>query len=151
MSKSIGIEINSIKEEEFKFSDNDLKSINRKLLSLGIRLGFDADVKKSTFAVKLTILYNYKEKEEDELIELLKFVTSMKFKVKNLKKIIKIDENDDSSYEMPDQLMVTFVGAIIASTRGMLTYKLAGTLLSDYYLPLVDVKSLLDIHLADSE
>lgn len=143
MAAGVSIAISSIKEEEFKFSDNDLDSINIKLLSLGYRLGFKVDVKKSFFTVKFTVVYNYDVSDNEKEIQLLKFTTLTNFKVKGLKKIVNFDEEDDDKFQIPDPLMITFVGAAISSTRGMLAYKLSGTLLSDYYLPLIDIQELL--------
>lgn len=138
---SVGIVINSIKEEEFKFSDKNLESLDSKLLSLGLYLRFKVDIKGSFFSVTLTILYNYGN--DDSQIELLKFTTLTKFKVKGLKKLVQFEEGNDEEFQIPDALMITFVGTAISSARGMLTYKLSGTILSDYYLPLIDVEELL--------
>ncbi|MDB9955081.1 hypothetical protein OAD49_05975 [Flavobacteriaceae bacterium] len=142
MAVGVGIAISSIKEEEFKFSDNDIDSIDEKSLSIGFHLGFNVDVKKSSFTVKFTVVFNY-DKKNDKYIQLLKFTTLTKFKVKGLKKIVNFDEENDDKFEIPDPIMVTFVGAAISSTRGMLAYKLSGTILSDYYLPLIDVQEML--------
>lgn len=139
---SVDIAISSIKEEEFKFSDRDLDSIDGKSLSLRFHLAFKIDVKRNFFTVKFTVIYNYDINEKES--ELLRFTTLTKYKVKGLKKIVKFDEEDDSKFQMPDPLMITFVGAAISSTRGMLAYKLSGTILSDYYLPLIDVQELLN-------
>ena len=138
---SVDIGIISIKEEEFRFSDKNLDSIDSKLLSLGFHLAFKIDIKKSFFTVRFTVLYNYDVK--DKKTELLKFTTITKFKVKGLKKIVKFDEEDEDKFQMPDPLMITFAGAAISSARGMLAYKLSGTILSDYYLPLIDIQELL--------
>jgi hypothetical protein len=144
MAVGVGIAISSIKEEEFKFSDNNLDSIDSKLLSLGYHLGFNVDVKKSSFTVKFTVVYNYdNENKNKKDIQLLKFTTLTKYKVKGLKKIVNFDQEEDDKFEIPDPIMITFVGAAISSTRGMLAYKLSGTILSDYYLPLIDVQKLL--------
>ena len=56
---------------------------------------------------------------------------------------MEFDDEDDDKFEVPDPIMITFVGAAISSARGMLAYKLSGTILSDYYLPLIDVQALL--------
>jgi|GEM_PF-5811952 len=138
---SVSIAISSIKEEEFKFSDKNLESIDSKLLSLGFHLGFKADVKKGFFTVTFTVIYNYGDNDDE--IQLLKFTTITKFKVKGLKRIVKFEEENDDKFQIPDAIMITFVGAAISTARGMLAYKLSGTILSDYYLPLIDVQELL--------
>lgn len=57
------------------------------------------------------------------------------YEVKSLKEILKIK---DKGFEIPDFLMLTFIGTAISSARGMLVYKLSGTVLADFYLRLVD-------------
>lgn len=138
---SIGIAINSISEREFTFTDKNLKSLDVKLLSLGFHLDFKVDFKKSFFTVIFTVIYNYGHIENE--IQLLNFTTITRFKVKGLKKIVKFEEGNDHKFQIPDPLIETFVGAAISSTRGMLAYKLSDTILSDYYLPLIDVQKIL--------
>lgn len=50
---------------------------------------------------------------------------------------------DNGHFNLPDFYMMTFVSAAWSSARGMLAYKLAGTFLADYYLPLIDPKEFL--------
>jgi len=139
-------QIKNIKEKEFRYSANNLDSIKDKHLSLGFKLGFKVNAKQNYFTIKLVVIYNYDNpKEEGESLELLYFRTATKFKIKNLKKIIKKEENDDNKFDMPDVLMITMVGAALSTIRGMMVYKLSGTLLSEYYLPLIDVTDFLDI------
>lgn len=137
---SVRIRLNSIKEEEFKFSEKDIDSIESKLLTLGFLIAYEVDVKKNIFATKLTVIYNYKLNKEDR--ELLRFTIVVKFKVDDLKNVAKYNE-DDKSFNVTNEMLITFLGIAISSARGMLVYKLSGTILSKYYLPLVDVKEML--------
>ncbi|MBL4662540.1 MAG: hypothetical protein JKY22_03025 [Flavobacteriaceae bacterium] len=140
------IQIKNIKEKEFRYSAHNLNSINDKHLSLGFKLGFKVNPKKNCFTIKLVVIYNYDNpSEEGEQLELLYFSIATKFKIKNLKKIIRKEENDDNKFEMPDAIMITMVGAAISTIRGMMVYKLSGTLLSEYYLPLINIPDFLDI------
>lgn len=146
---SIAIKIKSIKEEEFKFSDLNLNEIDSDHLLLGFHLNFKVNVEENIFSVKLTVVYNYEVKEEENPLELMKYTTVTTFDVKKLKEIVKFDEEDSDKYDIPDSLMVTFVGTAVSSTRGMLVNKLSGTILSSFYLPLVDIKELLNLGLKE--
>jgi hypothetical protein len=136
------IAIDSINEEEFKFSAHDMKSIERKHLSFGLHLSFNVDADKNLFKVRFTVIYNYDL--GNRTLELMRFVNSTNFKVKGLNKIVKFEKANVGKFQFPDDLMITFVGASVSSARGMLAYKLSGTVLSKYYLPLIDVKKLLE-------
>lgn len=142
---SVEVKIKSIKEEEFKFTDLNLKEIESDHLLLGFHLGFKVNVEENTFSVKLTVVYNYEDKDSDNPKELMKYTTVTTFDVKGLNKIVKFNEEDNDKYDIPDSLVITFVGTAVSSTRGMLVNKLSGTILSDFYLPLVDVKQLLNL------
>ena len=67
-------------------------------------------------------------------------MTTTGFEVKGLNEILKLK---NKGFEIPDFFMLTFVGAAVSSARGMLTYKLAGTILANFHLPLVDPRDFL--------
>lgn len=138
MPSSVSIAIIQIKEDEFVFKPDNIKKIDPKKLDIVIHVGFDWNIEKEQFFVILTVFYNYKINGVE--IELSKFVTTTGFEVKGLKDIIKIEEKD---FELQDIFMLTFVGTAFSNARGMLTYKLSGTILADFYLPLIDPKDIL--------
>ncbi len=135
----IAIEIRKIKEDEFVIKHEDLKKIDKNKLSIGFNVLFEWNLQEENFVVKVSFHYNYKIK--DEVIELLRFSLTIIFKVKGLKDILKIDGNE---FHMPDFYIRTFLSTAVATARGMLVYKLAGTYLSEFYLPLIDSKAFLD-------
>jgi hypothetical protein len=135
---SVAIAINKIKEDEFIFKNEDIKKIDEKKLSIGFNVAFDWDIEKEDFFVRLTIHYTYDL--NGSKIELVRFSTTTGFHVKGLKEILNID---GQKFQLPDFFMLTFVSTAVSSTRGMLSYKLSGTFLSDYYLPFVDPKDFL--------
>ena len=133
MSSPVAIAIIKIKEEEFVFKAEGIKKIDPKKLSIGFNLSFDWKLPEEHFFVTLTVFYKYKVDGAE--VELAKFVTMTGYEVKGLKSIIKVNEK---GFELPDYFMLTFVGTAVSSARGMLSYKLAGTILADFYLPLID-------------
>ena len=135
---AVSIKINNIKEEEFKFSDDNIEVIEEENLSIGINLGFRIDKEKNFFTVRFTISYAYKDKSSETSKEIMKFTTLTRFELSDINEILKVIEKEDSDeevFDIPDNLIYTFVGTAISSTRGMLVYKLAGTKLSSFYIP----------------
>ena len=143
---AVSIKINNIKEEEFKFSDDNIEVIEEENLSIGINLGFRIDKEKNFFTVRFTISYTYKDKSSETSKEIMKFTTLTRFELSDINEILKVIEKEDSDeevFDIPDNLIYTFVGTAISSTRGMLVYKLAGTKLSSFYIPMIDVQNLM--------
>lgn len=139
MEKPIYIGIIKIEEDEFVFRADNLKKIDPRKLDIGFNLGFDWDLEKEQFYVTLTVLYKYVINSVE--VELSKFITTTGYEVKGLGDILKIEKD---GFGIPDFFMLTFVGTAVSSARGMLAYKLSGTLLADFYLPLVDPKDFLE-------
>ena len=137
---STKIAITKIKEEEFRLKDESIAKLDPKKLSIGFNIGFNWDYEKENFYVRLTVVYKYKI--ENENVELVRFTSTTGFLIKGLKDTLIVDENK-TSFKLPDNLMLTCISAAISSSRGMLAYKLAGTILANYYLPLIDPKNFL--------
>ncbi len=137
---STKIAITKIKEDEFIFKNEDIKKFDARRLSIGFNLRFNWDYEKENFFVRLTVIYKYEI--ENENIELVRFTSTTGFFIKGLKDMLGVDENK-TSFKLPDNLMLTCISTAVSSSRGMLAYKLAGTFLADYYLPLIDPKKFL--------
>jgi hypothetical protein len=135
---SVAIAINKIKEDEFIFRNEDIKKIDEKKLSIGFNVAFDWDIEKEEFFVRLTIHYTYDL--SGSKIELVRFSTTTGFHIQGLKEILNVN---GQKFQLPDFFILTFVSTAVSSARGMLSYKLSGTFLSDYYLPFVDPKDFL--------
>ena len=136
---SVTIAIKNIKEEEFFFRNQEFSKFSEKNLTVGYSLGFDFDESSELFSVGLRILYSYID-DNKKKTDLMRFFTTTRFHVKGLDKILK---PGDGHFNLPDFYMMTFVSTAWSTTRGMLAYKLAGTFLADYYLPLIDPKEFL--------
>lgn len=136
---SVEIAISKIKEEEFIFRNEDIKKFNEKKLEIGFNFGFDWELDEEKFIIKTTINYNYRI--GSNLVELVRFSSITEFHVIGLSEILNVDGN---KFQLPDFFMMTFISTAVSSGRGMLAYKLAGTYLSDYYLPLIDPKDFMN-------
>jgi len=132
---SVAIGINKIKEDEFVFRNEEIKKLDEKKLTIGYNVAFDWNIDKELFFVKMSIRYTYPIDSVD--IELVRFASTTGFHVKGLKKVLVVE---GAKFKLPDFFMMTFLSTAVASSRGMLAYKLSGTFLSEYYLPLVDSK-----------
>ena len=137
---SVKIGIIKIKEEEFSLKDESITKFDPKKLSIGFNMGFKWDSEKENFFVRLTVIYKYKT--ENENVELVRFTSTTGFLIKDLKDMLVVEE-DNTNFKLPDNIMLTCISTAISSSRGMLAYKLAGTILADYYLPLIDPKNFL--------
>lgn len=135
---SVAIGIAKIKEDEFVFRNEEIKKLDEKKLTIGYNVAFDWDIAKEFFFVKMSIHYTYRIDSAD--IELVRFSSTTGFHVKGLKKVLVVD---GAKFKLPEFFMMTFLSTAVASSRGMLAYKLSGTFLSEYYLPLVDPKDFL--------
>lgn len=138
MSNPVSISIIKIQEDEFIFRADHISKIERKKLTIGFNLHLNWSLVEEKFFVTLATLYKYKVDSAET--ELVKFVTTTAYGVKNLKSIL---GEGKQAVGIPDAFMHTVVGTAISNTRGMLAYKLAGTILSDVYVPLVRVDDLL--------
>lgn len=135
---AIEIEIKKIIEDEFIIRNESISKINEKKLSIGFKVSFDYDIEIENFTVKLLILYSYDLNEKS--VDLVRFSTSITFKVIGLKSILKVE---NKMINLPDDMIGIFTSTAISTSRGMLAYRLAGTILAEYYIPLVNLEELL--------
>jgi len=133
MKESIYVGILKMEEDEFVFRPGNFKIIDSKKLDIQFNFAFDWDLKKGHYTISLTVIYKYRFKTLD--VELSKFVTTTTFEVKGLEAG---PNNEGLGLNIPDFLILTFLNVAISSARGMLVYRLSGTILADFYLPLID-------------
>lgn len=132
---STEISIIKIKEDEYVFKNEDIEMFDVKNLLVKYSVKFEWNLEKEEFYIRMTVWYNYKSKDKE--IDLVKFSITTGFLVKGLKEILKIE---DGKFQLSDSLMMTFLSTTISSCRGMLAYKLSGTFLAEYYLPLINIE-----------
>ncbi|MBS1645500.1 MAG: hypothetical protein JST36_10725 [Bacteroidetes bacterium] len=139
MAKPISISIIKIREEEFILKTEGIKKINPKKLQIGFQLDFDWKLEADRLMLSTTVFYQYNA--NNTAFDISKFTLLMGFEVKNLKQILTLS---DDVFEIDDDYLLTFVGAAISSARGMLAFKHSGTILENFYVPLVDPRNFIE-------
>lgn len=134
------IRLHKVKEEEFIFKPHDLKEINIDQLFNRFGLKVNADFALNQLSITLTVQYGY-EISKSDVVDLVQFTVTSNYIVSDLNQVLTWK---DDMFDMPDVLLQSCVSATFSTIRGMLVYKLAGTILSDFYLPFVDIKDLIE-------
>lgn len=112
---------------------NSIKTKTQDLFKIEIGLQILPDLISETLDVQLIVRYMLSEEKED--IKVAELQSSNIFKIFNLSKVITItDENLTDS----NNLIPTLVGIALGTIRGILVVKAAGTVLSDYPIPVVN-------------
>lgn len=142
MAKS-KLKIIRIIEKSFEFRNNEIPEFKENQLNVGIRLFFNFDLEKSIMNIDVTIIYAL-GLIENEANEIMKFVTTTSIRVTDLKELVILNIDAEGSFEFKsDEIMNLLVENAVSSSRGMLVYKLAGTKLQKYVLPIVNIQKLL--------
>lgn len=102
-----------------------------------IQLGFSSSIEPDVKNDKMALIFGvkYASKENTLLESIYKFV----FSVVNLEQFIKY--NGDKSITI-NQIMPHLLSVAVGTTRGILVVKTAGTKLSQFPLPMIDVNQL---------
>lgn len=140
--KKIHFKIDSIRKInhfENHFLDLDLeKSILKKhKFNFGVR--FKIDDKNGTIEVQIQT--NFYIDVDSKKINLFGIESSHKFKIKEFNKYILIPECDE--YDIPDGLMITFLGIAISGTRSMLATMNSTPEYNKLLLPLINPADIL--------
>ena len=136
------ISLVSISEKEFYLSPKDNLNINEKYLNLGFGFQFKGKDNSDFIEMVVSIVYLYKTAKVEK--ELLKFKTAFEFEVSNLEKFITIDK-EINKIDIQDNLSRIFLSTAISTTRGMLFFKTAGTYMSKFIIPLMDVNHFIEL------
>lgn len=140
------IAIHRIKEDEFILKDYNLESIDSNKMFLSHDFKFEWELEKKLFTIKYTVRYAYEDKKE--YLELIKFSGTFTFCVSDLERVLILD---DQGFDIPDELLLLMVSSCVSTTRGMLIPKISGTVLSRFYLPMIDARDLMKEYLTDDD
>ena len=132
--QNIQMRLDSVSEMGFSLNPSFLDD-NAK--EQDIQLGFSSSIEPDINNDKMALVFGvkYSSKENTLLESIYKFV----FSVVNLKQFIKY--NGDKSITI-NQIMPHLLSVAVGTTRGILVVKTAGTKLSQFPLPMIDINQL---------
>lgn len=135
-NKQIEIRLIKVKETNFCLNTEVLDSITDfDINKIQIEFGLKAEPKfeDNIFTLHILVKYMYPINERPEKITEL--TTANTFKIKELKDIIKCNDN-----EIQDTIGIlpTLVGVAVGTLRGILIVKTAGTILSECPVPIIN-------------
>jgi len=134
--------IEEIKEEKF-YINNLPQEILDQIDKNRIKIGFGVLLKPNLAEDKLTIgfkvVYTYDINGTEEEIIVLEFHTT--FTLENYKPIISKDA--EGLVNINDKFLINLFGIIIGTARGILCTKTRGSILNQFYLPVLDPKEVL--------
>lgn len=127
---------------ETKFSINEkismMTDLNENHLKMQLGFNLSPDMSKNFFTVTIMMSYKYEVNGMDQ--DLVNLDVANVFEIQNIADYFEFKDNNfnDKAKLVPQMLNVA-----IGSTRGMLAAKVAGTILSKYPLPIIDVNTIL--------
>lgn len=130
--KNIELKLQNIKESYVFIDSEVLTSPDFKIKDTKIEMGFKPDIEtdNNIFTLHLSVIYKIAD------IKIVEITTASSFYVKDLKKVIKLEEN--KKFQDKLGLVPTLLGITIGTMRGILFVKTVGTKLSEYPLPLIN-------------
>lgn len=112
-----------------KVADN----VNPEAIKIGFSVRIQPDVEKDI----LTLFFGTRYELEGEVV--LESVYRFEFEVKNIRQFIVFNDNQSITV---NHIMPHFLSVAVGTMRGILVVKTAGTNLSKYPLPVVDINQL---------
>lgn len=133
------VEIKKISHFEKDYRDYNLVVDDIKIGKMEIGLNLDINAEKGTVAFNINAKCFHPPVENSHL--LFGIETLYKYRVKNLNKLFKM--KDEEKYNLPDNLMCTFLSLAISGTRGMLAALNTTPVYQTIFLPLIPSMELL--------
>jgi hypothetical protein len=140
MAKAKEVQVKLLKVKELSFSCTDIvndldKSIIEK--DLHIEIGFNFHIKKDVneFIIGTLILYLFKKDE------ILKYENQTFFSVLNIDQVV---TSDNDKINIKDEFLLSLLGVVIGTTRGMMIKNTMGKKINEFPLPILNPKELLD-------
>lgn len=135
---NINIQMRLISANEVSFMMSPGK-VDENVAPEAMQIGFSSQIKPNNEKNRITIIFGTKYVIAGEVA--LESVYSFIFEVKDLSQFLTI--NDDQSITV-SHIMPHFLSVAVGTMRGILVVKTAGTNLSKFPLPMVDVNTLLN-------
>lgn len=124
----------SVSEVSFMMSPGKVAdNVNPEAIKIGFSVRIQPDVEKDI----LTLFFGTRYELEGEVV--LESVYQFEFEVKNIRQFIVFNDNQSITV---NHIMPHFLSVAVGTMRGILVVKTAGTNLSKYPLPVVDINQL---------
>lgn len=131
---NIQMRLASVSEVSFMMSPGKVAdNVNPEAIKIGFSVRIQPDVEKDI----LTLFFGTRYELEGEVV--LESVYRFEFEVKNIRQFIVFNDNQSITV---NHIMPHFLSVAVGTMRGILVVKTAGTNLSKYPLPVVDINQL---------
>lgn len=131
---NIQMRLASVSEVSFMMSPGKVAdNVNPEAIKIGFSVRIQPDVEKDI----LTLFFGTRYELEGEVV--LESVYQFEFEVKNIRQFIVFNDNQSITV---NHIMPHFLSVAVGTMRGILVVKTAGTNLSKYPLPVVDINQL---------
>jgi hypothetical protein len=138
--KEISVSIKEINELSFNQKPLPANLEVEKLadeIAIGLSFHFDVDIEKEIFKFITTVNYTLKETNAS----LLELENEIVFEIENIAKLVKVEGENKLNIE--NNFLITLAGVSIGTTRGILSTKTKGNVLSMVPLPILNPEEVL--------
>lgn len=138
--KKISVSIKEINELSFNQKPLPANLEVEKLadeIAIGLSFHFDVDIEKEIFKFITTVNYTLKETNAS----LLELENEIVFEIENIAKLVKV--KGENKLNIENNFLITLAGVSIGTTRGILSTKTKGNVLSRVPLPILNPEEVL--------
>jgi len=136
-SKQFLIQLQEIKESDFFCKDipvEQQEQIKEKEIRIGFGVKFESNQQNKTITLGFQVTYECDH--QGEKCQLLKYEMFTTFLIHNFDEVCVKSESEETLID--DGLLITLLGVVIGTARGMIVAKTAGHFINKYYLPIIN-------------
>ena len=142
-SEQIEVKIHEIKEQEFyckDISDEHKSIITGDNIKIGFGVKFNTDPKQR--ALIIFFKTEYICDLNGEKCKLMAYELKVIFKIKNYREVVL--NSDDDAPRIDENFLISMLGVVIGTARGMILVRTTGHFINQYYLPILNPQALFD-------
>lgn len=139
--KPFRVQIQDIRESDFdikEISVDHQAQVKESEINLGFGVQLDQDFKKKTITIGLQIMYDCTCKSEK--CHLLKYEFFTTFILADFDEVV--TRQADNTVKIENGFLITLLGILVGTARGMLAVKTAGHFINKFYLPILNPEAL---------
>lgn len=145
LSKPIAFKVQILEIRESDFFVKDIPEecrdqIQEDKIELGFGVKFEQSAENKTITVGLRIVYNCLYQGEKCPILTYEFFTT--FLLSEYDQIFAKTKSDTEIQEVDNGFLITLLGVVLGTARGMITIRTAGQFINKFYLPIVNPEAL---------